>query len=1281
MRFPPAGYPPLNSQLLQIDVVDPLHRLTRRVRWKRWLGKLNRFVWLLAVTFFLLFVADWFIGMRTLSLRVASGITVFLAVALFAIDAITAWLVRLDRVGLAHLLEKRYPELAERLVTLVQLETGEASSSFVPLLRAETQQRLTDVDPTEACPLGSERRTWLRTVGFLAILFVGLSFIPAFAPFTQRLFSVWTTLLVPFTIEVAQGNGYALRGGSYLIEAKVRRLDEQVDTPAERELVCEDEAGSMTSIPMQSVSNSTFTLQLENLRQPLRCQVKAGEVVSAWFDVRLIDAPVFVVKPGMLVTPPKYAGNLPLAIRFEEESGEKVAILQFSKMQFRWTLDQLPRAAWLRIFASDDDKAAAWILPVRWQHGTGAGVVDEIAASVGSYRAELLLELDHGLSTVLPVGNWVVYEDGAPRFTQALHMRGGDSALVANKEYRIAPDDALKLQTVIEDDEGLDTISIEYRINDNPSHIQKWLDAAGAKKIVIDDWLPLPSALKETDRVQFRLHARDSRRLKKGEVVQKKYFVVPVFVPGEDLTPHVTIAPSAGENEWITLRVDRTIEGFLKQQVQAQGDEVREVIAKIKQKVQSETEQVQQVQRVIHQQSALTPAQMKQAEQLRALNREIAEDLLAAGERFGTNPELAKLAEHFLDIAETEMMKSAAALQRFSEKDRPLAEAEMELQSAQDALLQAGKKLERLLDWNKLLGQDRLDQFQLEKLAKRQGELAKRLEALLANEPKDDSELAKQIEAVRQEQAKIAEQSEQMQEQNRLVQESLESLQQKRAQHLAKEAQQLAAEQRAMRDQGPDKLSPELKARLDKLAQRQAELAQRSQPFAKKNEGPDVKPAEAAAIALKKPQIDDAIQQQKEHEKRLQEWVAKLLPGVASNALREQVLQLAKKQQAIRHDLERLGAEVDRLEFSVMQKRLADLTARQKEMPAAIARLPVEGLEERILVAKNAVEQTTKQAGDQMARENASGVPTAFELMKKAQQELEALANRMPTTLPTERKDIKDDALRAKVDGVEQLKKEQKKLRAETEQLQSEAMKASAGNGKSPLGEKTEKLASELMELAQKSTNPEIKAMAKESAQTVEAAKKAMEASQQMKAKGEAEQAKMLDEEAAKKLDLAVKQMAKFTQDQAMKGGAKENAEKTAEALKEGSMQMRQAEAKLPALPKDAQSAMQSASKSLQQAANQAGKLSANKLPNAARNPAAMGSNNKGDFPASRPKEMKLEALQGKAWGELPGELKTQMLQDVRARFGEDYAETIRQYFESLTETPRVILPLNEPRP
>lgn len=1020
----------MNSPSPSTAVLDPLDRLTQRIRWKRWLGKLHRFAWMLAAVFFLLFLADCLCGMDTLSLRIASVAVLVLAGGKFLADWIVAWRVRLDRIGLAHLLEKRNPGLAERLVTLVQLDANDSHTGFAQLLEAETARRLADVEPKRACPLVKEWDTWMVTVALLTVIFGGLACTPAFASFTDRFLHAWVTPLVPFTIDVNHGNGYALRGQSCTIEATVHMLDERTEAPIECALVCEEETGSVKRIAM-TASAEKFVAILENVQKPLRCRVEAAGYASETFAIQLIEAPVFLAKPTILIKPPSYRKEKSAVRVLDDTSVAKVEILRFSKMRFQFPLDRLPAKAWLHLTmlpASEKDAARHFRIPVQWNDGTIEGSADAIAKQSGMFEAKLALELEHGLSTSLPLGRWTVYDDRVPRFTQPLRLHGGAAILQSHQEYRVAPDDLLRLQMAVEDAEGLGAIAIEYRINDGPSRLEHWLHGKDRQELAIDDWLPLPSTLKEKDRVQFRIRIGDNRRLRRGEILQTSDEIL----PAQDLTPQIAIAPAgAGDDGWITLRVDRTIEGFLQQQAKAQASDVIDIVGKIKKKLHGESEQIQQLQRTIHQQTALMPAQAKQAEKIQALNREIMEDLNRAGEHFLTNPALARLAEHFFDIAETDIQKSGEALERFREKDRPLPEAEKELKVSQEALAQASKKLERMLDWNKMIAQDRLDQWQIEKLEKRQKELAQRLEKLLEQQPLSDAELAKEIEAIRQEQAKLAEQTAQLQTQSKLVQDSLAALEQMRVQRLAEAAEKLSAEQKAMRELDPEKMPAEIKARLDKLA-------------------------------------------------------------------------------------------------------------------------------------------------------------------------------------------------------------------------------------------------SDLLELAQKGSGPEAKAMAKESAQTLDEAKKAMEASQAMKAKGDASEAKKMEDEAAKKLELAVKQLAKFAQDQAMKNMPKEDAEKTAEALQQSNAKMRQAEANLPKMPKDAQAAMEAAAKKLAEAVNQANKQAARNLPNPpARNPAAKAPNpSGGGLPTAILKNVPLDASVGKAWGELPGELKTRMLQDFRARYGEDYAEMIRQYFERLAETP-----------
>lgn len=54
--------------------------------------------------------------------------------------------------------------------------------------------------------------------------------------------------------------------------------------------------------------------------------------------------------------------------------------------------------------------------------------------------------------------------------------------------------------------------------------------------------------------------------------------------------------------------------------------------------------------------------------------------------------------------------------------------------------------------------------------------------------------------------------------------------------------------------------------------------------------------------------------------------------------------------------------------------------------------------------------------------------------------------------------------------------------------------------------------------------------------------------------------------------------------------------------------------------------------------------------------------------PISEELARELQRHPGKKWGELPGELRTRILEDVKMQYGDDYARIIRLYFESLAD-------------
>jgi hypothetical protein len=102
--------------------------------------------------------------------------------------------------------------------------------------------------------------------------------------------------------------------------------------------------------------------------------------------------------------------------------------------------------------------------------------------------------------------------------------------------------------------------------------------------------------------------------------------------------------------------------------------------------------------------------------------------------------------------------------------------------------------------------------------------------------------------------------------------------------------------------------------------------------------------------------------------------------------------------------------------------------------------------------------------------------------------------------------------------------------------------------------------------------------------------------------------------------------------------------------------------------PQQAGNSMQQAADALQQAARQMGQQSGQQTPREGETGPAAGPN-PGQLPvtdANVPKA--LQQYAGKKWGELPGELRTRIVQEMKAQYGDDYARVIKLYFEQIAE-------------
>lgn len=182
---------------------------------------------------------------------------------------------------------------------------------------------------------------------------------------------------------------------------------------------------------------------------------------------------------------------------------------------------------------------------------------------------------------------------------------------------------------------------------------------------------------------------------------------------------------------------------------------------------------------------------------------------------------------------------------------------------------------------------------------------------------------------------------------------------------------------------------------------------------------------------------------------------------------------------------------------------------------------------------------------------------------------------------------------------------------------------------------------------------------AEDAAKSTQEAQEAMREANNSKAAGKQRDASR--NKAANALSRAAKQVGQNApppEPDAAPGGAEsaaagQSVRQAQSEMREGGQQYREGKTQ------EAKNSMEKAADALAKAAKALGQRQDN-TPNLAR---------EGNTPAPTGDLMKeLKKHAGKAWGDLPGELKTRLLQEMKAQYGDDYARVIKLYFEQIAE-------------
>jgi hypothetical protein len=232
---------------------------------------------------------------------------------------------RRDEITTALKIEKRFPELRDRLISVVQLADGApgASPELLARLELDTAQMATPLNFADVINWRFLRKILLIAGAILAVgIFSGVIFPQYVATTFRRMFFGDVRYPSLTRIEVRQAPTRLVQGADWTLEVKLAGRIPSLATLKIRNVRAGAEGGrKWTSVPLRPIVGYTYGVTLEKVPQSFEYQVLAGD---AWTEPQVVQVqiPVAVLDPLLDVQPPAYSG-LP-ALKDEPLAGATV---------------------------------------------------------------------------------------------------------------------------------------------------------------------------------------------------------------------------------------------------------------------------------------------------------------------------------------------------------------------------------------------------------------------------------------------------------------------------------------------------------------------------------------------------------------------------------------------------------------------------------------------------------------------------------------------------------------------------------------------------------------------------------------------------------------------------------------------------------------------------------------------------------------------------------------------------------------------------------------------
>lgn len=465
-----------------------------------------------------------------------------------------------------------------------------------------------------------------------------------------------------------------------------------------------------------------------------------------------------------------------------------------------------------------------------------------------------------------------------------------------------------------------------------------------------------------------------------------------------------------------------------------------------------------------------------------------------------------------------------------------------------------------------------------------------------------------------------------------------------------KKAQQMLDE---MKDLRPGENAQKEKQKTLQALQRAQQTSQPEQ-FAKAQQ--------EAADSLK--QLADKLAQRTSADKRApKKNVAAEPDGLPNRVQAEEAHKLAEEQRDLRNELARANEEIRKNKSVPAANPLQELVKEQEKIAEGAKELARRQSDKpdgkQSLQASEAAQQATGELRNgQIESAKEAGENAAQQFKKLAQSNKENEQGKQAGDLAKRQEDVN------------------KKLE-ETSRTNG-AASAQQSDRQKELQKKLDEFSREVQNLAQqlKDKRGSGESMAKEAAKQSEQANESMKNARSQNEKGEKGMARDSQEKAADALKQAREQLKNTAKELAENSPAardQKNPAQAGQSIRDARAKMQSAENQLgQGKPANAGQSMRQAADDLKRAAEQVGKSNNDPAqPGRPRDGTSIPSGNDGsaqgqvDLSKLGPLNQKYK---GKAWGELSGEIKNQVISDFKARYGEDYARYIKLYFEQLAE-------------